>query len=122
MTNLNNNHLEVEPSEFEVHSEAYQRLKNEFKYVRGGLQLMSEEFDLAIFDIAILNNFGNIILVVEVKKNKRVKRKGKQKEKYERLANCPCIYILGMEQAVRVVETVKRYLVDMGYTTRDIQK
>lgn len=91
-------------TEFEVHSEAYSNLKKNFIYVRANYDLFHRKtLECGIVDILIKDHLGKNLLVVEVKKNKNSKKNGKQQKLYEKLAGCPCIYIMGMEEAERAI-------------------
>jgi len=98
-------------SELEVHIEAFNRLKEAFQFVRAHYEVYDKKtYETGIFDIAILDKNKNIILVIEVKKNNKVKKRTRQIEKYKRLVNCPCVYIVGMDDAKNCVSKIKELL------------
>lgn len=90
------NNLEI--SEFEVHSEAYQNLKNKYKNVRGEFHFKKDGKRAGRFDIALLNDSNEVEMVIEVKRNKN-SRSIHQLYKYGELTGKPVVYIRGLAQA-----------------------
>lgn len=106
------NEYGVRWSEFEMQAEAYKRLKEEFKYVRGEYRLESKPgFRGCVCDLVIFNDQGNIVLIIEVKRClSKKKPRGKQAMRYSQVSGCPAIYLCGMEEAIRAVEIVREVL------------
>lgn len=98
------------PSEFEVQSLAYNKLRGAFPRVRGEYKHPEAKgcrFDLAVFDID-----DTLLCVVEIKRNvsKRQRTGVKQKSRYEEATGVPCVMIRGYQEASEVVERVKAIL------------
>lgn len=99
----------LEISEFEVHVEAFNRLKQVYRNVRGEFHFKVYGKQAARFDIALLNPDNNVELVVEIKRaNKRMW--AKQRNRYQEITGKPCVVICGMDEANETVERVEREL------------
>jgi hypothetical protein len=112
------NDMKARPwSEFEVKAEAYLRLRQAGFNVRGEWTWRDKFVSYfgrgcprgrVRFDLVILDEHDNIVLILEVKRQRRNKgsRPLPQGPHYSKLAGAPCIYIHGMREAEDVLNTV----------------
>ncbi len=98
-----------ELSEFEVHAEAFLNLKKCYRNVRGEYHLKKNGKRAARFDIVILDDAKNILLVIEVKA-KKSKHEQAQYQRYGDLTGKPVLYLRGPNQCREAIAVVKGFL------------
>ena len=111
-------------TEFEIHSDCYQLLKQHYPLVRGEVKVAFErpknENGKALrdkygkkvkaqrgarFDLVIFNEKNESIFVIEVKRNE--KRTNSKKDHYENIAGVPCYTVGSLEQCLSLIKSLK---------------
>ena len=104
------------PTEFEVQATAFHLLKEAGYRVRGEYRLMNPHHDparptcasnrkSARFDLVILNDDDEMVLVIETKSNSRTYPK--KMALYQEISGVPALFVANMTQALMVVEKVR---------------
>lgn len=94
-------------TEFEIQAEAYFRLRMVFSSVRGEYRFKDKNDRTHIFDLVILGKKNEPIIIIEVKRALRKRTTSNQHIRYANAANCPVIYVQGMEEAKDVIWLVR---------------
>jgi hypothetical protein len=119
---MNNDPYDFRYNEFEIQAEAYSLLRAAGYLVRGEFTFRNKNPPYwhetkqrmvrgrgGRFDLVILDQENEILLIIEVKKYAQGKGNSRGTY-YELLTGKPCIYVRGMEEAENVVETVRKII------------
>ncbi len=99
-----------ELSEFEVQAVAYLALKAVYRNVRGEYHFKLDGKRAARFDIAILSDSGELLLVIEVK-GRGTEKALAQGFRYGDLTGKPVMYLRGAAECANAVNLVEGFLV-----------
>ena len=111
-------------TEFEIHSDCYQLLKQHYPLVRGEVKIafdrpkdengrtLRNKYGKKVkaqrgarFDLVVFNEKNQSIFVVEVKRNE--KRINSKKNHYENIAGVPCYTVGSAKQCQHLIESLK---------------